>query len=107
MKAQTEAGFLDTLMRTAELMGWKKRYHALPAWTKKGWRTQAQGTPKGFPDLHILRPPRQIVAELKVGRNTPTKEQEEWLADYKACGAETYVWYPEDWPEIERILARD
>lgn len=50
----------------------------------------------GFPDLAFVRPPRHGFAELKQQARYPTPEQREWLADYEACGVETYVWRPYD-----------
>jgi hypothetical protein len=34
----------------------------------------------------------------------PTGEQERWLRAYVDVGAEVYVWNPDDWAEIERVV---
>jgi hypothetical protein len=51
-----------------------------------------------------LRGPRLIVAELKVGNNLPTAEQDEWLLAFKAAGVPAFVWWPGDWPKIVEVL---
>ena len=58
----------------------------------------------GFPDLVLIRPPTIIVAELKVGRNRPTAEQNLWLNLFEECGVPAYVWTPNDWQEIQMVL---
>ncbi len=58
----------------------------------------------GFPDLVLLRPPQKVVAELKVGKNRVTAEQNLWLNLFEECGVPAYVWTPNDWQEIQRVL---
>jgi hypothetical protein len=58
----------------------------------------------GFPDLILLRGERQVVAELKVGRNKPTEAQELWLDAFHEAGAQTCVWREGDLDEIAEIL---
>jgi hypothetical protein len=43
---------------------------------------------------------------LKVGRNTPTPAQWEWLSALGSCGVEAYLWTDREWSsgEVERIL---
>jgi hypothetical protein len=36
----------------------------------------------------------------------PSKAQLRWLAALEAAGAEAYLWYPRDWPQIVQLLAR-
>lgn len=104
IRHETEAGFLRAVIRLARLHGWRC-YHQRPAWTRKGARTALQGD-KGFPDLVLVhrKAGRLIVAELKVGRNDPTPEQEDWLTDLKAAGVAVRVWWPSEWAEIEATL---
>jgi hypothetical protein len=52
----------------------------------------------------LLRPPRLLVAELKVGKNKPTAAQAEWLSAFRAAGVPAFVWRPQDWPAIEQAL---
>lgn len=101
----TEAEFTTQVLKLAKLRGWRSA-HFRPAETKKGWRTAVQGDGKGFPDLVLLRGEDIIVAELKVGRNKPTTEQEEWLEAFNRANVSAWVWTPNDWPEIESRLGR-
>jgi hypothetical protein len=90
----TERDFLATVRSFAELLGWTC-YHT--------W--QSIHSPAGFPDLVLVRPPRIIFAELKVGKRHPTPAQERWLNLLRECrGVEVYLWRPEDWEEIQMLL---
>jgi VRR-NUC domain len=92
---ESEAGFL----------GWVRDR---AAWARPPWRTyhtlRSKGSEPGFPDLVLLRPPRLIFAELKVGRGRLSKPQRAWRDDLEAVGVEVYTWWPADRPAIERIL---
>lgn len=100
----SEAEFLKQVIAYAKLYGWRVA-HFRPAKTQAGnWVTAVQGDGKGFPDLLLLRDREQVAAELKVGRNKTTQEQYDWLAAFTLAGVNAYVWYPKDWPEIERVL---
>lgn len=59
----------------------------------------------GFPDLVLLRPPQLIVAELKIGKNKPTPEQNLWLNLFEEANVPAYVWRETDWEEIKQVLA--
>lgn len=99
----TEEQFARQVIQLARLYGYMVA-HFRPAMTVGGWRTAVQGDGKGFPDLVMARGGTLLVAELKVGKNKPTDEQEAWLAAFRLTGARVYEWRPEDWPEIERVL---
>jgi hypothetical protein len=94
--ATTERQLQTVVVAYAHTMGWKL-YHTY----------DSRRSEPGFPDLAMLRGPRQVVAELKRQRLDPTREQWEWLDAFALAGAETYVWRPSDWRDgtIERILA--
>jgi hypothetical protein len=68
-------------------------------------------SPSGFPDEVLLRPPRLVVAELKVGRNKPAPEQLRWLEawaklrDSGDTSIEVYVWTEDDLDSIAKVLA--
>jgi hypothetical protein len=59
----------------------------------------------GHPDLILVRRPRWIWVELKGPRTPTTPEQKAWLAELRACGQEAYLWRPDDWPTIEKVLS--
>ncbi|GIV17104.1 MAG: hypothetical protein KatS3mg022_2539 [Armatimonadota bacterium] len=91
-----EKEFLQAVRELAELQGWLC-YHT--------WHSLH--SPAGFPDLVLVRPPRLLFVELKVGRNRASPAQQHWLAQLGACPqVEVYLWTPECWAEIERTLRR-
>ena len=62
-------------------------------------------SPRGWPDLTLIRPPRIIFAEVKNEEGNPTNDQIRTLQ--LLClvpWVETYLWYPEDSDDIIRIL---
>jgi hypothetical protein len=101
-----EAGFMNTVIEVAQLYGWMVA-HFRPSQNKFGeWRTAVQADGKGFPDLFMVRAKtgHAMAAELKVGANKPTPEQETWLASMNAAGIPAFLWRPTDWEWIERVL---
>lgn len=111
-KPQTlsEAQFQSQLVEWAKSFGW--RVHGeRPAQFRDGrWATHIQGH-AGWPDLVLVRASRLIFAELKVGKNKPTREQNAWiqaLLDARAGSphVEVYEWRPEQWSEILVVLSR-
>ncbi len=65
---QTEKALQSAVRDYARLRGW----HCYCVW-------DSRHSPKGWPDLVLLRPPRMVVAELKSTRGRLTKEQRETL----------------------------
>ena len=101
---ESEVAFTRSALQLAKLFGWRSA-HFRPAMNRRGkWATPVQGDGEGFPDLVLVRRGRLVVAELKIGNEKPTVEQEAWLAAFKAVGAEVYVWRPADWKVMEEIL---
>jgi VRR-NUC domain len=88
-----EAQFQAQVVKLAELLGWR-------CWHQR----DSRGTRHGWPDLICIRRPRVIFAELKSDRGTLTAEQAACIALLRACDQECYVWRPQAWPEIERLL---
>lgn len=99
----SEAAFQQQVIAYAKLRRWRVA-HFRPAQTKDGWRTPVSGDGKGFPDTILVRGTRIVVAELKAERGRLSKEQWAWIDAFTVTPAETFVWFPEDWPEIERVL---
>ena len=98
-----EQDFLNNVVDLAHLRGWKV-HHSRPAWTELGWRTALQGD-AGFPDLFLARQPDIIVAELKSDKGKLSELQTEWIEVLKSCpGIKFYLWRPDDWDNIVRIL---
>ncbi len=91
----SEKAFMRQIVQLAGLCGWFV-YHT----------HDSRRSTKGFPDILLLKGPRIVVAELKVGRNKLTPEQESWLAAFRLVpGAEVFEWRETDWDLIERVLA--
>src|SRR5258708_4398285 len=105
----TEVEFTDEVLKWAKVYGWR-RFHV-----RGNTRRLIQGD-VGFPDLVLVRPPRLIFAELKVGKNTVAPEQQAWLRDLEensedvygmpSSAVKTYVWRPENWSEILVVLSK-
>ena len=89
----TEKQFQRQVEQLAHTLGWSV-YH-----TWNSMRSVA-----GFPDLLMLRGPRCVVAELKVGGKQPTPAQQAWLAAFCAAGIETYLWQESDMDGIVGLL---
>jgi len=90
----TEKHFSQQVVDLAKMLGWR---------VYRTWLSLR--SPKGFPDLVLLRPPRLVCTELKseIGKLTP--DQEAWLADLRLVpGVEVFVWRPHDIEEIARVL---
>ena len=103
IRTETEASFTKAVIDLAHVFKWRCA-HFRPARTAQGWRTPVQGDGAGFPDLVLVRRRTIIVAELKVGKNRPTLDQQKWLDVFREAGVRTYLWRPEMWNEIESIL---
>jgi hypothetical protein len=89
-----------------------KRYAARGGWLP--YHTlRSKGSDPGFPDLILMRPPRLVIAELKVAGGTVTDWQQAWLTGFEILARlagphliiEIYVWRPADWPTIEAVLS--
>lgn len=92
-----EKDFLNHVRQLAELLGWRV-YHT---WT-------SLHSPRGLPDLVMVRPPRLIFSELKRSKGKLTPPQEAWIEDLRRVegAVEVYLWRPEHWfaGEIETVL---
>ena len=91
---ETEKDFQQAIVDLAHTLGWKV-YHT---WNSK--HSEA-----GDLDLRCRRE-RLFFAELKMPGRKPTQAQWDEIAWLKAHGFEVYLWYPDDWPEIEETLKR-
>jgi hypothetical protein len=100
----SEREFQAQVCELAGRLGWL-RAHFRPARTKAGWRTAMIGN-KGFPDTVLARRGVLYFWELKVPPGRPTPEQIVWLEVLTRClgPASVKVYYPADWPAIQRAL---
>jgi hypothetical protein len=89
-----ERDFQQAVIDFAVALGWDY-YHTF----------DSRRSNPGFLDLVLWRD-RQVEAEVKLQKKQPTAEQcmrLEWLQTH---GHEGYLWFPQDWEEIEGVLSR-
>lgn len=90
----TERSLQAQVVELAALTGWRAY------WT---WRSFH--SPKGFPDMCLVRPPRLLFIELKSERGRTTPDQDTWLDQLgRVPCAEVYTFRPSDWDEIVEVL---
>ena len=101
----TEAEFQKQVFDLAHVLGWKVA-HFRPARTQYGWRTPVSADGKGFPDSVLVKEGCPVIfAELKRKGNKLSPEQTDWINLLKQSkGVLAYVWYPEDFDDIVKIL---
>ncbi len=92
----TEKEFSQQVVDLARVLDWK----VYRTWT-------SIHSPAGYPDLTMVRGDRLIFAELKTDKGKISAAQSEWL---EALGGlingkvKVYVWTPDDFDEIVKIL---
>lgn len=90
----TERNLREQVRSLCGIYGWKM------AFTQYSLRS-----PKGFPDLVLLRPPRLIFAELKSETGKTRPDQDAWLDTLRELpGAEVFLWRPTDIEQIAEVL---
>lgn len=108
MKGPSESEFQAQVIDYARLTGWRvAHFRSVKVQRPDGtcyYQTPVQADGKGFPDLVLVRRSVLLFVELKVGKNACSAQQKLWLAELRESGALVYVWYPEDWPQIEEVL---
>lgn len=60
------------------------------------WVTAVQGDGKGYPDLTLVGPGGVAFRELKSEKGVPSAEQQIWLGQLTAAGADAGIWRPRD-----------
>ena len=87
--------------------GWEV-LHIRAGRTQFGWAVPVTGSlGEGWPDLILAKPPRIIAAELKSGSGKATDHQLRVLDVLRRCGIETFVWRPDDWDEIVKVITAE
>lgn len=93
-EVKLERSFQREVIQAAKDLGWNVH------WTRK-----SKGSPKGWLDLFLARPPRMIFAECKQERGKTTPGQDKWIKVLRQYPeAEVYVWRPSQMDEVGRIL---
>lgn len=103
-----EDDFQRQVTELATFYGWRWVHVRPGQYTDGRFATMTSGTlARGWPDLVMVQPStgRLLFAELKVPPNTPTDDQRRVL-DVLRCVmfAEVYIWRPDDWSDIQRVL---
>jgi hypothetical protein len=90
-----EDKFLKQVQSAARKLGWRC-YHTF----------SPKGSPKGFPDLVLVKPGHPVIfAELKSVWGKLTEAQLDWLIILsQATGVRAFLWRPDDWSEIQAVL---
>jgi hypothetical protein len=99
----SEAEWQSAVVDLAHLGGWRI-FHALPA--SRGGRiaTHTIGH-NGFPDLVLVHALRGVLfVELKTTRGRISEDQDAWITELAAAGADVRVWRPSDLNEVRRTL---
>lgn len=98
VRAESEAAFQQALTNMATAFGWRW-YHT----------HRSDRSPRGFPDLVLVRGVDLIFAELKTDKGVVSGPQQEWIDSlgrvaFIADNVSVYLWRPADWPAIEAVL---
>ena len=88
---QSERAFQNRVLQYAAERGWIF-HHCTDSRRCKGNR--------GFPDVFFARNGRVLMVEFKSEKGTLSKWQHHWFRHLP----EGYIWKPEDWAEIKKIL---
>ena len=93
----SEKAFMAAIVTLATMHGWKV-FHPF----------DSRRSIPGYPDLTLAKADEPVVyIECKLAGEKPTIEQQAWLATLRsALHTEVYLWYPEDWPQIEARLTQ-
>lgn len=59
---------------------------------------------KGFPDLCIVGFGKLMFIEFKAGKNTVTKEQQQWLDEFQIAGVDARLYHVDTWKNGNREL---
>ena len=90
----TEKEFQDTVRKIARHEGWLE--YAI---------RDSRGSPRGYPDLTLVRSGEVIWAELKKQKGIVSPEQANWLRELdKVPCTRAFVWRPSDMDRLKIIL---
>jgi hypothetical protein len=92
----TEKELSQSLVNAARTMGWR---------VYRTWNSIH--SPKGFPDLTMVRGDRLIFAELKTEKGKVTPDQQGWIDALSVLGngrCEVYLWRPSDIESAYQVL---
>jgi hypothetical protein len=92
---ETESDFQRKVEKLARDHGWML-YHTF----------NSERSEPGYPDLHFVHTERgeSFFVELKTANGRASQPQVKWLLALQKVGHTVYLWSPNDWDEIERVL---
>jgi VRR-NUC domain len=102
----SEKAFQKQIMDLARMYGWRVAHFSDSRKQVKPGVFVGDADAAGFPDLFLIRPPEILVIEVKKELGKTTDIQEEWLADFRACGIEAFVARPSTFDEILARLTK-
>lgn len=111
LDALSEAAWQKLVVDFAVDHGWKAA-HCRKSKTGSGKKARWVTTmPTGWFDIVLARPSQWrdkslYFCELKVRPNVQEPEQKEFEKLFTDCGQTCFLWYPEHWPVIQRILSK-
>lgn len=100
----THEEFDQLFYKIAHAFRWKAA-HFRPAYTGRGYRTPVSGDGEGFLDWTLARD-RMMAVELKTKKDDVRPKQQEWVSAWQRAKVEVHVWWPKDWSEIVKVLAK-
>lgn len=100
----SEKAFTAEVLAFAHEHGWLA-CHFRPLMDRRGrWQTAVAGD-VGFPDVVAVKGEYIYMLELKIPPNRPTPEQRRWLAALNGAHVFACVVTPNNWRDIQELLA--
>lgn len=93
-----------TLIRESVFQKHVREYAGLMGWGFMHISDSRRSFSRGFPDNVFAKRGRVVFAELKTMTGVVSPEQREWAEILKEGPAEYYLWRPDSWEDIERVL---
>ncbi len=100
----TEADLQAQVVELAHILGWEVMH--VRRSIGKGTRWTTATSVVGWPDLFFWRRRDMFAAELKSAKGKLTSDQEHVLRGLGEAGLSVFVWRPEDWDQIQRVLEK-
>lgn len=97
----SEAEFQSQVCRLAENLGWNWM-HVVTTGTGRHFPIRGP-LGSGWPDLVLLRNDRLLFVELKKEKG-PIRLGQDLVLSLLQRAAETYIWKPSDWEQIQDVL---
>lgn len=100
----SEADLQAQIVELAHVLGWEVMH--VRRSIGKGTRWTTTTSVAGWPDLFLWRRREMFAAELKSAKGKVTPEQTHVLHGLVEAGLSVFVWRPEDWDQIQRVLEK-